>query len=494
MASQHPDHASKPWWNPQALIDASQETQETMIAFEELGIDEYMWDWEGKLVDESVTERLLAQNYEYFQKHPLGRDKFLTYRLPNPFVEIEFRLGRAFLGLISADSLARKANLPTPPLFEAILPMCENAKSLIDIQEAFREMAGLKHWLFNTQRGSLHHLEPIPLFEQVEVITNSDQILAEYVKMHEDKFGFAPKYLRLMVARSDPSLNAGHVANLLAIKVALSRYHKFSQTKGIQIFPIIGCGSLPFRGGLTPTNVEQFVAEYSGIKTVMIQSAFRYDFPKDQVQAGIQKLQQMLPGSDADPLDVETENELVTIMQIFKKHYQNSIATVAELVGRLAPSVPKRRERVQHVGLFGYSRGVGGVSLPRAIKYTASMYSVGLPPEIIGTGRGLRELKNLGLLDNLRRYYLNFEADYRRLGAFLNKTNLQKLASQNPEWAEVQTDVEELEDVLGFALQPQTDEEHQHQELSARVWHGLEKNQDLTDLITQAGVRRKSLG
>jgi phosphoenolpyruvate carboxylase len=494
MASQHPDHASTPWWNSDALIDASQETKETMIAFEELGIDEYMWDWEGKLVDESVTERLLAQNYDYFQKNPLGEERFLTYRLPNPFVETEFRLGRAFLGLISADSLAKKTNLPTPPLFEAILPMCENAKSLIDIQEAFREMAGLKHWLFNTQRGSLHHLEPIPLFEQVEVITNSDQILAEYVKMHEEKFGYQPKQIRLMVARSDPSLNAGHLANLLAIKIALSRFEKFSQTKGVQLYPIIGCGSLPFRGGLTPNNVSKFVAEYSGIKTVMIQSAFRYDFPKDQVVAAIRELNELLPQNDADVLDDATEQDLLRIMQIFKKHYQNSIATVAELVSRIAPSVPKRRERVQHVGLFGYSRGVGGVSLPRAIKYTASMYSVGLPPELIGTGRGLQEIKELGLLDNLRRYYLNFQDDYQRLGGFLNKANLAKLAEQNTAWEQVQADVEELENVLGFDLRPRTDEEIEHQEISTQVLEKLEKGEDISNLITQGGILRKSLG
>ena len=42
-----------------------------------------------------------------------------------------------------------------------------------------------------------------------------------------------------------------------------------------------------------------------------------------------------------------------------------------------------------HVGLFGYGRslgGVGGVTLPRAIGFTASLYSIGVPPELLGLG------------------------------------------------------------------------------------------------------------
>ena len=39
-----------------------------------------------------------------------------------------------------------------------------------------------------------------------------------------------------------------------------------------------------------------------------------------------------------------------------------------------------------HVGLFGYNRASAGVSLPRAIPFCASLYSIGLPPELIGLG------------------------------------------------------------------------------------------------------------
>src|SRR5207253_7089544 len=44
----------------------------------------------------------------------------------------------------------------------------------------------------------------------------------------------------------------------------------------------------------------------------------------------------------------------------------------------------RRRLRKLHVGLFGYSRATAGLTLPRAIPFCASLYSLGVPPELLG--------------------------------------------------------------------------------------------------------------
>src|SRR3989344_5676909 len=250
MASQHPDHAGVPYWAKKEFISTRKEVKECFLTFSELGISEYKWDWEGKFVDESVVDRLLHEHFEYFQKHPLGREKFLTFRLPNPKVETEFRLGRAFMGILSASSLAKQLGLPTPPLFEVILPMTETAKEMIEIEEAFAEVASLKHRLYSLGDGTLKHIEVIPLFEQVETIMRSDAILEEYVRLHYKQFKTKPKVLRPYVARSDPALNSGLVPTVLAIKVGLSHYRDFEKKTGIVLSPIIGSACLPFRGGM----------------------------------------------------------------------------------------------------------------------------------------------------------------------------------------------------------------------------------------------------
>lgn len=511
FASQHPDHASIPYWKTDGdpMIKASDEALEVYLAFSELDIQEYKWDWEGKLVDESVVERLLITYYDYFKQNPLGREKFLTYRLPNPNVQTEQRLGRAFMGILSASGLTKSLSMPTPPMDEVILPMCDSAHSMIDIQEAFREIANLKHWLFGFQSANLKHIKLIPLFEDVDTIANSDQILAEYLSLHQEKFGCNPEYIRPYVARSDPSLNSGHIATVLAIKIAFSKYLEFEKKHNIRLYPMIGCAALLFRGGLSPETVDDFIQQYSGVKTVLIQSAFRYDYPKEKAIQAIKKLNQKLPTSQARKITAEDYTKLFELIRIFEKPYRNSVEEIADTVNQIAKFFPSRRERVQHTGLFGYSRGIGKVTLPRAIKFTGSLYSIGLPPSLIGAGRGLEKAKKEGKLETLLDYYQFIKKDYQRVARFVNLENLEKLAKNqikiNPAtdpkvFQEVLEDVRLLSEILEIDFSPETPAEKEHRELTVEILNRLsktkntEKNQELSDLITRAGICRRSLG
>ncbi|HSW88040.1 MAG TPA: phosphoenolpyruvate carboxylase, partial [Candidatus Saccharimonadales bacterium] len=364
IASQHPDHAHKPYWHTEAFISTRSETEECFRAFSELGIDEYKWDWEGKFVDEGVIERLYSEHFDYFKSQQLGVDKFVTFRLPNPKGETEVRLGRAFMGILSAAILAEKIGMHRPPLFEVILPMTETAEELIYIQEAFAEMASLKHKLYMFHETSLKEIEMIPLFEDVETIMNSHKILEKYLAMRKKKFKTTPSLLRPYIARSDPALNSGLIPTVLATKVALSHYAAFEKEHALPLFPILGTASLPFRGGLTPFTVADFSNEYKGIRTALIQSAFRYDYKKAHVIKAISQLKELLPKTTAVSVSPEDEKEIRNIIPIFEKYYRATIEELAQTINILAAHLPKRRERVQHTGLFGYSRGVGTVKLP----------------------------------------------------------------------------------------------------------------------------------
>lgn len=496
MVSQHPDHAGKPYWHNEEFISTQFEPHECFLTFSELGVSEYKWDWEGKFVDESVIEKLLGQHFEYFKNHPLGKEKFLTFRLPNPNAETEFRLGRAFMGILNAAGLAKQVDLHSPPIFEVILPMTESAEEMIEIEEAFDELTHLKHRLYKIEGGALEHVEVIPLFEQVETIINSDNILRKYLDLHQEKFGKLPPYLRPYMARSDPALNSGIAPTVLAIKIALSRYAKLSKEINLPLYPIIGSASLPFRGGLTPDHPELFINEYKGVKTALLQSAFRYDYPKETVVAAIKKLEEQLPKNEAVSIPPEEETRLRQFIAIFEKYYRQEIESIANLINNVAKLLPKRRERVQHIGLFGYSRGVGKVRLPRAIGFTAALYSIGVPPELIGTGRGLREIgtgqpANLELLE---KYYLNIKADLTRSGRFLNKTVLNELATESPAWEGIKQDIEAIEEYLGTELAPLTFEEKQHQILSEEIYRRVLKGEDAGELLKEAALLRKSLG
>jgi phosphoenolpyruvate carboxylase len=494
MATQHPDHACKPFWHASEFISTAHEAYESFVCFSELGIDEYKWDWEGKLVDESVLERLLSDHWSYFKKHPLGRERFLTFRLPNPKVENEFRMGRALMGILSAAGLARQVGLYSPPLFEVILPMTESAEEMINIQEAFAEIACLKHPLYHFENGCLKHIQIIPLFEQVSTIINSHKILTRYLKIHKEKFGFLPDYMRPYVARSDPALNSGLVPTVLAIKIAFSRYQQFETKYNIKLYPVIGVGTLPFRGGINPSCLKYFLQEYKGVRTAIIQSAFRYDFPKNQVKKAITLLNSQLPKGKAKIIPKDEEKEILELLPYFERAYKSSVEKIAPLVNHLANFLPKRRERVQHIGLFGYSRGLGAVRLPRAISFTAVMYSLGVPPELIGTGRGLLWAQKTNKLNLIKKYHVNLKSDMLRAGRFLYKPGLNLMAKKSQAWKNILKDVENIEKVLKISLGPRTLDEQMHFWLSAKFHKSLRSGRNLTKLIEQQALLRKSMG
>ncbi|HEX7259389.1 MAG TPA: phosphoenolpyruvate carboxylase, partial [Candidatus Saccharimonadia bacterium] len=463
--------------------------------FSELGVDEYKWDWEGKLVDESVMERLFSDYYDYFHDHPIGHEKFITFRLPNPKTDTEFRLGRAFMTLLSSSVLANHFKLPPEPLFEVIVPMTETSRELIAVEEAFDEIASLKHPLYRLNERTIKHIHVIPLFEDVDTIIRSDEIVQEFIDKHRQVFGSPPTYIRPYIARSDPALNSGMAATVLATKIALSRYKRLAEENGIPMYPIIGSASLPFRGGLTPYSVEAFAKEFSGIRTALLQSAFRYDYPKDDVIQAIKQLHDILPNSQPMEISAADESGLVEAIAVFEQAYRPSVEGLADTINHLATKLPRRRERVQHIGLFGYSRGVGGIKLPRAIGFTAALYSLGVPPEFIGTGRGLKKVRAMGKLSLVEKYYLNLKADLLRAGKFINHGVLAKLAATNPAWAAIAEDIKEVEAYLDVKLEPETDEERKHHELTTQIFaHMTDEGDTLTNLIESAARMRHSMG
>lgn len=496
MATQHPDHAHTPYWHYKPFISTQEEPRELYLSFKDLGATEYKWDWEGKLVDEAILERIFGEYYDYFQEEQIGKDKFVTFRLPNPKVETEYRLGRAFMGILAASGLAKNLGLKNNPLFEVILPMTESAKEMYDVQDAFRQISSIRHPLLKHGDENIDHIEMIPLFEDIDTISHSDEILQEYLHRHIQGFKFKPKYIRPYVARSDPALNAGIVPTVLAIKIALSRYKKFEEKNNISLYPIIGAASLPFRGGISPRTVDQFMDEYAGMRTTTIQSGFRYDYPKEEVIEAIQKLENKMHTFNARMISDKNEKKLREIMMIFSKYYQTTIEKIAPLINQISKSIPKRRERVQHVGLFGYSRGVGEVKLPRAITFTASLYSLGIPPEIIGTGRGLREINTLkkhNMLAILEKYYLNIRTDLLNAILYTNYDVLNKLAKNITGFDDILNDTHEIQRYLGEEL-VLDDDQKEHYELTSQIYNRLNAGKDISNLIEKAALLRRSLG
>lgn len=419
MSTQHPDNVSIPFFAENTELGGEDEIQEAYYAFSHLGCDEQMWDCEGKEVDSYVVKKLLTKYDTFFRQKRLGKDVFVTLRVPNPTIE----QAEAKVLLETLESIPRSFDAARlfygddiPPIFEVILPMVTSSSCIDRVYRYYHDfVVGKKNKPFRdgdiTIAEWIGDFKPeavnvIPLFEDTEHMLNAHRILGEYLRDKD------VQYQRVFLARSDPAMNYGIVSSVLLNKIALQRLQGLSRETGVELYPILGLGSAPFRGNLRPQNIDRIAAEYPSAYTLTVQSAFKYDNPPDTVRKAVEKLQkrQVTPAQEIDA------KRCLEIIDKYSREYQRQTEVLAPAINRIARHVPSRRKRKLHIGLFGYSRNVAGVTLPRAISFTAALYSIGLPPEILG----------LNALDDddirfLREVYISFEADMRDALMFFNR-------------------------------------------------------------------------
>lgn len=496
MATQHPDNAFAPFWDKdEPFIAVHKEIEDAMACFRELGTSEFMWDWEGKYADAAVIDKLFSDYYDYFSKNQLHRDKFLTFRIPNIWEEKGYSLMQAMTVILTAEDFARDLKFDKRPLFEIILPMTENSNQLMKMHILFEKLADFKSKDFTVDDADNNDMiELIPLVESVQSQQAVGRLLSEYIKKYKNRYGKNPKYIRPFFARSDPALVSGILATVLANKIALSQVYRFSKENSIPVYPISGVGSLPFRGGLNPDSIDDYLKEYPGMRTVTVQSSFRYDNPQAKVKKAMSELEEKMPLTKPLVLEPSTEQKLIRIGVKAEKIYQKTLSAVAPDMKNIFASVPKRRERRQHVGLLAYGRQVGEQKMPRAITFTAGFYSIGVPPELIGTGRALKKLSEEER-QMVFKYYKLLKADMEKAGRYLNFENLDKLATANPAWQDIKQDIESASKILSIEFGATTAAEKKHQKITSEILAGKDKpGKALTAKITEAAELRKSLG
>lgn len=481
MSTQHPDNVSLPFFAESQPIGGDDEITEAYYTFSHLGCQEQMWDFEGKEVDEFVVRKLLTRYEIFFREHPLGRDFFLTLRVPNPTEE----KGEGKVLLEVLESIPRSFDIARlfdaqapPPIFEIILPMTRSSAEIRRIRYYYETYVGgkgdftfpdgtqLKRWIGEFAPKSI---EIIPLFEDMESLIKSADVVREC--MTDDL-----PYQRVFLARSDPALNYGHLAAILALKVALYRLERLEKEKGRPVYPIIGVGSCPFRGNLKPTNVENCLRGYPSVQTFTIQSAFKYDYPPEEVTKAVKTLNKS-PRKKAIP--IANESAVISLANRVATSYQEELKEVAPLIAKISPSVPARRLRKLHIGLFGYSRGTEDLTLPRAIPFCAALYSVGFPPELLGLSA--LDKVDLKLLSEI---YPDFNEDLADALTYFNEKSLTLFPSFK----------EALPKTLKRLSLTHFKTDRDHLAVTNKIVNQIDKNEDIRELILEAAFIRRFLG
>ncbi|MEK6941914.1 MAG: phosphoenolpyruvate carboxylase [archaeon] len=480
MSTQHPDNATLPFFSSNSVLEGEDEVQEAFYAFSILGCQEQMWDFEGKEGDGFVVKKLLTKFENFFRHKRIGKDVRLTLRVPNPLVE----KAEAKILLETLESIPRSFDAAQlfygsdiAPIFEVILPMTSSAQGLNQIFYYYRDfVAGkqskellpvkvkISEWIGHFSPETIN---VIPLIETQEQLLGAHKIVGEYLE------GKNFSNQRVFLARSDPALNYGLAGAVLLDLIALQNLHVLEEKSSVEIFPIIGVGSAPFRGNLKPTNPKNCMETFPSAQTFTIQSAFKFDYNNIQITEAIDEINS---GKKGKPAFVD-EKKCLEIIEKTSTEYIRQIKLLAPLINKIAVNVPHRRKRKLHIGLFGYSRQMEGISLPRAINFCCALYSIGLPPEMLG----LNALSQKEF-DFLLSVYQNLEQDIRDAMVFFNPESLKIIPH-------------EVAEKIGSKLFSVA-ENAEHKRVTDEIISSLRKNEthNMSEKIVHAAWVRKFLG
>ena len=441
MVTQHADSASK-------FVSVSEEPNEAVNALNRedggLGCDECMLDYMSKLTPYNQIGNIIRKLKDHTKLIP-GKNTFITPRMVSNFYEEPFRQMMTLIAIMEGIHYSNEF-YSEQGIIEVVHAMTSTVDELVKSHQrmnSFLPLLKKELKLLIKDEG----LRLIPLLEGLPEHLSIKRIISAYLGQTGIR-----DYLRVFLGKSETALLAGHPASVLSCKLAVADCYEVRDETGVEIYPILGGGALPFRGHFTAENADQFMEEYRGARTYTIQSGMVYDYGIESVRSLVRKLSDASKKSSLR-YDEDQRRNLIRAIAIFAKNYLRELSEIIDNVLKIAEYVPDQRERVLGYEDVTYYRDLRNVralfdvcadekvlretskidterlqKLPRPIKFTAATYACGLPPEFLGTGNGLKEIKQeLGaqwLEDFLKQVFPSIQTDIRFASKFLMESFL----------------------------------------------------------------------
>ncbi|HII71523.1 TPA: phosphoenolpyruvate carboxylase [Candidatus Woesearchaeota archaeon] len=466
VAEPFPDNVSKPFWAFKEKRCLADEFFDAYVSFKELQCEEYFWEWKSRKIDETLMKNLTNSYRAFFSENPIGSGRFLTFMVNNDNLK---DLGKLYMSIILSNEFAKDSGFPNPPLFE-VVHNATTSDSLLHFINLYNESVSIACDKFRKDVGP-KNISIIPTHDFSKESSDWFKTLHSYITDYQQMFRARVERFRPLIPRSSIADKAGFVGAVLATKRALSNYHAFSKILGVDTYPIIQASVLPFRGGLAPGTVKDFALNYPGLRSVTLSSAFRYDFPVENVIGAVRLLNKGLSRIPKKIFAKEEGLRIKRIEDVFAKHYAETVKNMP-----------------------AFTRINDAMDVHPQIRKTFALYSLGVPPEFIGTGHALLEMIKEKMVKDLENIYPTIKQDLITAGRLLNKENLNMLSKTGPFWNSLLKDVSLVEDYVGGSLGPKESEDFVHRNHTSNVFHKMSAGKDFNDDLKAAATARHCLG
>ncbi|UXD21516.1 phosphoenolpyruvate carboxylase [Ignicoccus pacificus DSM 13166] len=371
MATQHPD--STIVFTPQ---DEVKEAIEDVIPLERggRGCDEKMVDYEGKATPYSQI-RAIIEEARYHDIVP-GEDFLITPRVPNPRLEDKDKHLLAITAAVTANMYSQMY-FNTNAVQFIVLPMSASTIELAEVQRRILKVERLVAEEFSLRREEWIRL--IPLFETSESHMHIDEIIEGLRIAFIKEIGLFEKEFRVFVGKSDSAIHGGHITSSIGIKMAILKMWRWQQNTMFKSYPIVGMGKPPMRGHMAEWVRNEWVEAWKGYFTATVQSALRFNTDRKDYVATVMTIANNA-GKVPDLSLLDEEQRLISMAWKASEVYVQRLDRLVDAIQFMSKLVLGTRAR-----LDTYKRKAKtGKEMPRAIKFCASMYSMGLGPSLVG--------------------------------------------------------------------------------------------------------------
>ncbi len=397
-----------------------------------------------------ISKKLLKKDIK------VGQDVFITPWIPSSYNEGPFRQLATLLSIMDTNAKLFK-DIKKLAISNLLISMIHSEKLFLDARRRIFEILQISNEEFGIENRQEEFLL-IPVFQDIQDVFNATHIMENLI-MGSEREGIYLNKMRIAFNLAEIAIKSSFVPAYLATKIALKNVKAFQEDSDYHFSIMLMGGSLPYRGNLSSDNMDYLKQSLPNVETYIMPATFIYNNTADKAAETISLILDSEPSEEVEYFELDEVIEMKKISLIFEYHYRKDLYDAFKDTLKLSEYVPTLRSRYLHLkertypvtGRYKeYSNIFSEDYLQNYIKeiqaldeydirinstvFATTMYTIGLPPEILGAGKAFRCLRKYmgeeGLSKLLKEYFPGIISYYNKILEFSHPEISRDLVSE----------------------------------------------------------------